>query len=210
MADADDPLSEVLRLCLDVNVFVADEIAKRGRSKRAREMFTSVWMRASRELINIVISGGCEAAAVQLVVSWDMLTDLENALTDLGISDASASTIADGIAGWAMVGPVVEPPHLVLGGTGVLPVSDQYRGTLETALAGHAHVLATESLGSFKSRGTEILAEERVAIYASPDRELVIAVPQEVAGWLRKGMFPIAESVRGLYPRTAPSPSGLR
>jgi hypothetical protein len=104
-------------------------------------------------------------------------------------------------------GPKSEYAHLVLGGTGLVTVGPNQQGVIETALAGRAHVLATNTVGNYATDQTEVLERgERngkqvaaVAIYDSGDRSIVIAWPSKVVGWLRAGIFPDAKRIRALY-----------
>ncbi len=198
---------DVLRLCLDTHLLVAVKFNKRSTPKSQSLGPDSQYGASSHFLMDFIENGGIEAAAIQLVVSWGMLNDLSDALESLGFSKASAVAIADGLEGTALNGPKSEYAHLVLGGTGLVTVGPNQQGVIETALAGRAHVLATNTVANYATDQTEVLERgERngkevaaVAIYDSGDRSIVIAWPSKVVGWLRAGIFPDAKRIRALY-----------
>lgn len=188
------PPRPLLRLCLDLNVFVADLLSRRlahdGKG-------------AAGYLVEAVRRSVCPVGPVQLVISHGMLDRLWSVLVEqLGTDHSIAQRVTDALAAMAANGPSWTPPHIVLGGVGVLPLRDaEDRGVLETALAGRAHVLATSNLrdfvGGFGKGFCEVLSPGQALLYRPPRREpLIIARPALVARWLRFGMFPSEEAVR--------------
>ena len=160
-----------MRVCLDLNVWVADILARRdGRTGTACQLITS----AVR---------GLEAGLdLQLIVSWGMLDRLEAVLTEqLGFGTSTARDLVDAIASYAEQGP-----SLTLGGVGVIPIHDREdRHVLETAWAGGAKALVTIDFDGFVSTDSQVLAAGRLAKLARGDRVLFLVHPFLFAAWLR-------------------------
>lgn len=183
----------VIRLCLDLNIWVSDFLAQ----ARGRRGSSSTW------LVNAVRDGRCPAGRLQLVVSAGMLDRLALVLArDYPVTEAQARRLAEAIGRTAADGPAAEDPHLVLGGTGVLPIRDEEdRGVLETAVAGRANLLATANLKDFtlgETRG------EDWRLYQPLGRgPLLICHPDRLARILRTGGDTGAQLMRalGLLPR---------
>lgn len=178
----------VLRLCLDLNVWCAAILShRRGLQPTAAQFLTDI---ARAGIVGLV--------PVQLIVSWGMLDRLRRVLTEqLHISDDVVEASIDAIHLMAAHGPERRPPHLLLGGTGALPLPDaEDAGVLQVALAARAHFLATANLVDFVSPDMEILVPDEVGIHRAPGHELVVAMPQRVAGWLREGAYPDAGFAR--------------
>ena len=201
---------DVLRLCLDTHLLVALKFNKRSTPRSQSIGPDSHYETSSYFLMFCIENGGNETAAIQMVVSLGMLDDMADSLESLGFRKESAMAIADGMAGMAQSGPKLEEVHLVLGGTGLMALGHSQQTALETALAGRAHVLATNAVSSYVTEQTHAEVLERserrgvdlaeVAIYSSADRSVVIALPHKVARWLKDGIFPDAETIRALYP----------
>jgi predicted nucleic acid-binding protein len=168
-----------LRLCLDLNIWVAAILSHAaGRSNTASQRLTSA-----------VVDGRCALGATRLVVSWPMLARLESVLLrDLRIDAGDASMHVARIARAASADPAGGGPSVVLGGSGLVPLHDDEDGrVLEAAVAGRADVVATANFRDFVNYRTEILIPERVALYRTAAHEVVIAHPAEVARWVRTG-----------------------
>jgi predicted nucleic acid-binding protein len=175
----------VLRLCLDLNVWVADLLAARkGRSRTV-----------AQSLVDVVRDGRCALGSVQLVISWGMLDRLHLVLTrEFAVERGLADTLVNAIATLARRGPSGTSPYVLLGGTGVLPLRDpEDRGVLETALAGQARVLVTHNFSDFLSKDTEILAPGRVAVARHGGREVIVVVPPVMLQWVRQGAIVLPE-----------------
>jgi predicted nucleic acid-binding protein len=146
------------RICLDLNVFVAAEIAVAlGR----------------RDTTPIRLVEACRGGRFDLVVSRAMLDRLTDVLQrpPLQLSLALATERTELIAELASL------PNLIVTGAGVLPVRDvEDRGVLEAALAGRARYLATYNLGDFESGAVRDPGSGDLRI-----RELSILPPAEVA-----------------------------
>jgi hypothetical protein len=194
---------DVLRLCLDPHILFSYVKSTRRGARRPLGP-GSVWSSAGRHLMNLVLSGGDEAMMVQLIISLDQLHEVASSLEKYAdFSPAETGYITEGFVKMAKLGPLFENPHMILGGTGILPVPEKPQRSLETALAGRAHVLATEAIDQHLTKDAEVLEEGEVAIHDGPHRSVVIATPQKVAGWLRQGIFPDPETIRDLH-RSAP------
>ena len=127
---------ERARVCLDLNVFVAAEIAtvKDRRDSTPRRLVDA-----------------CRAGRFDLVVSRAMLERLTVVLCrpPLRLTLELATERTELIAELAAL------PNLIVAGGGVIPLRDvEDRGVLETALAGHAHYLATYNLDDFAGAAT--------------------------------------------------------
>lgn len=173
------PEDRPLRVCLDLNVFVADLLARReGREDTA-----------VRVLVDGVARTATPLGRLQLVISVEMLNRLRSVLEGLlGVSPAAVETYVGAVTRYARSGPSGQPPLLVLGGTGVLPVPDREDAhVLETAVAGRADLLVTADMDDFAFSDTTALETNRVLRFRRGDHDLVIAHPFRAARWLRKG-----------------------
>jgi predicted nucleic acid-binding protein len=125
-----------LRVCLDLNVFVAAEIAR---------------VKERRGTTPLRLVDACRGGRFDLVISRAMLDRLTSVLRrpPLNLSLALATERAELIAELAAL------PNLIVAGGGVMPVRDvEDRGVLESAVAGGAHYLATYNLDDFRAVAT--------------------------------------------------------
>ena len=114
---------------------------------------------------------------------------------DFSVEAGTARDLVAAIGAIATAGPAGEDPHIVLGGTGVLPVRDtEDRGVLETAIAGEAQLLATANLGDFKV-GRPVSGGGRLCALPG-GQALLIAHPDGIADVLRKGGQDVADLLR--------------
>jgi predicted nucleic acid-binding protein len=168
----------MLRLCLDLNVWVAALLADRkGRSNTG-----------SQYLVEIVRSGSCPIGAVNLIVSLGMLDELNSVIVDhLGLGPEKALAYTSAIEEYAKLGM-----QLTLGGTGVLPMKDtEDAHVLETAIAGKADFIVTANFKDFIiDRDTKIEIPDRHAIYYSPVHSLQIIHPYLMVDLLKRGTLP--------------------
>jgi hypothetical protein len=174
-----------LRICLDLNVFVAALLAtERGRRDTA-----------AQSLVESVRRGDSALGPMQLVVSWGMLNRLGKVLErEFRVPRDRTDLYLQAIAAYAALGPERLDPLLTLGGTGIIAMRDEEdRHVLETAAAGGAGLVVTSNLGDFAIRDTEILEADRVLEYPGPRGRLVIAHPFRVAEWLRQGRISLPE-----------------
>lgn len=179
------PDDRPLRLCLDLNVFVADLLARlAGRDDTAVRLLVECAARTTTPL-----------GPVQLIVSIGMLNRLRSVLeTGLGVSPETTETYIRALTACARYGPSGRSPLLVLGGTGVLPMPDREDAhVLETAIAGRADLLVTADMADFAFPGVAVLDEGRVLRYHRADHDVVIAHPFRAARWVRKGRILLPE-----------------
>jgi hypothetical protein len=200
----------VLRLALDLNVFVADILARRYRRLGT----------ASVLLVEAVRDGRCPAGPVQLVTSLPIIENYANLLQrKFGYSAAEADEKAWLLEQYTIEGPMPDRPAVPVG-AGYVPfeteaqlrqsISDfagpnnagklfhetqDDRYVLETALAGRADILATANIGDFIRADAVELDREDVVLFPFSGRTLVIARPSFVAHWLRQGVVPDATFV---------------
>ena len=195
-----DPAApQVLCLCLDVNVLIADFLARRKGGSGG----------ASSRLVDMVRDRLCALGPVQMVVSWRMLTTLRIVLQrDFQVSDEAARAICDLLAAAAEFGPLNTPPLLTLGGTGLPPMQDaEDAGVAETALTGGAHLLVTHDLDDFEAGPKSRLPTRRLLsrsngkagallICDAAKGNLLAAIPALEIGWLRGQTKPPLDVLR--------------
>ena len=170
-------MSDVLRLCLDLNIWCAALLADfKGRQDTSCQC-----------LVEIVRQGSCALGEVQLIISWGMLNRLQKVLKkNLQVSDVVANLYIDAIQGYAQLNP-----QLTLGGTGIIPLQDtEDVHVLETALAGRANVLVTANFKDFISNDTQICIPQRHGIHISPAHIFHIAHPYLMMDWLKASQIP--------------------
>jgi predicted nucleic acid-binding protein len=168
----------MLRLCLDLNIWVAALLADRkGRHDTS-----------SQYLVEIVRSGFYPAGESSLVISWGMLDELRSVIIEhLRLSPETAETYVSTIESYAKLGA-----QLTLGGTGVIGLRDtEDAHVLETAVAGKADFLVTANFKDFiVDRDSKIEIPDRHAIYYSSAHTLQIVHPYLMVEWLRIGSLP--------------------
>jgi len=176
-----------VRLCLDLNIWVADLLATRaGRTDTA-----------CQTLVGAVRRGTCQLGPVQLVMSWAMLTRLRAVLEDkLGLPPRDVELYTAAIRQYAELGPEPAFLLLVLGGTGVVPLKDEEDArVLDTAVAGRADYLATLNLKDFVTYRSRVPKPGRIVLVpyvgeSGAHAELVVTDPREIATWARTGQAP--------------------
>ncbi len=175
----------LLRLCLDLNVWVADFLSTR----RGRQGGSSPW------LADAVRTGACQAGPLQLVVSLGMLDRLALVLTrEFQVEVDAAETLVRAIGGVASFGPAGDHPHALVGG-GVYPLRDEEdRHVLEVAIAGKADLLVTANMADFDMADVLKVGDgTRIRLYPRPSQTtLIIAHPDQARDWLRSGVQPLA------------------
>ena len=107
---------------------------------------------------------------------------------DWGVPRAEADPLLATIASYAALGADAEPPHLTLGGTGLIALRDSEDAhVLEVAVAGRADLLVTSNFKDFLDYRKDVREEGRIAVYHAPRHRVVIAHPYIAAKWLREG-----------------------
>lgn len=174
----------LLRLCLDLNIWVADFLGTR----RGRRSGSSPW------LADAVRSGICQAGPLQLVVSIGMLDRLALVLTREFLVEADAAeTLVRAIGGVASFGPAGDHLHALVGG-GVYPLRDEEdRHVLEVAVAGGADLLVTANMINFDTADVVRVDDgTRIRLHPRPGQAtLVIAHPDQARDWLRARVLPL-------------------
>jgi hypothetical protein len=109
-----------------------------------------------------------------------------------GIPRTEADQLLSTIAGYATLGPDAEPPHLLLGGTGVVALRDaEDAHVLDVAVAGRANLLVTSNFKDFLNYRIDVREEGHIAIYHAPHHDVVIVHAYKAAQWLREGWIVI-------------------
>ena len=182
---ASGPASGLLRLCLDLNVWVADFLGTR----RGRRGGSSPW------LADAVRAGVCPAGPLQLVVSLGMLGRLGLVLVrEFQVEPDAAEGLVRAIGGLSSLGPAGGHPHALVGG-GVYPLRDEEdRHVLEVAIAGEADLLVTANMADFEAADISKVGDgARLRLCPRPGRAaLIIAHPDQARDWLRAGTSPLA------------------
>ena len=97
------PKPAAIRLCLDVNVWIAHLLA--------------IWNNrvggSASGLVRIVRDMTCTAGPVQLVISWEMLGTLEGVLSGLKFDSQSILANTAALVGIMKSGPLRFDPHLL-------------------------------------------------------------------------------------------------
>ncbi len=192
----------ILRLALDVNVWISYALAVRGG-----RMGTF-----PQALVEFVSAGQMGARPLQLVVSVEMIDTVERVLERLGISPAASRNFGEAIGFLSRAGPERLDPLLLLSGRDQFALHDREdAGVLAAAYAGRASVLATDDLDGFLTSDCErfdtSVAEgygrQRQLFAATHERadgvKLVVAHTIDVVSWAREGFEFSPESIRRRY-----------
>jgi hypothetical protein len=200
----------IIRLAVDINVFVADILSSRPQGRAS----------ASTRIVEAVREGRCPAGPVQFIASLPMIENFADVLRRrLGYSRSDADEKAWLLEQYALDGPMPSRPYVSVG-SGYIPfetveqlreaVETQLRpenaGKLfnevqddryvpETALAGRADILVTADVAGFRKASAVRLTRDDVLLFPLADRALVIGSPHFVSYWLFQGMVPDAAFV---------------
>jgi predicted nucleic acid-binding protein len=197
------PKPAAIRLCLDVNVWIAHLLAIRNNRVGG----------SASGLVRIVRDMTCTAGPVQLVISWEMLGTLEGVLSGLKFDSQSILANTAALVGIMKSGPLRFDPHLLPEGGRSLPMKDmEDAGVLASAIAARADLLIADNLDHLAIKDAERVATQTVRrrggsrrqLYAlilerSDGVSLVIAHPIDAIEWLDAGMRPTADAVRKRY-----------
>lgn len=197
----------VVRLALDVNVFIADILSRRQRRRNT----------ATIRIVDAVRNGVCPAGPVQLITSVPIIETFANVLQRrLGYDAHMAEERAWILEEYTRQGPMQSRPHVTVG-AGYIPFATEAemrqsiethmkrkdvdklfheiqddRYVLETALAGNADILVTSNIADFCRDPAVKLQRADVVLYPFANRMLVIATPQFTSHWLDQGIIPDA------------------
>jgi PIN domain len=201
----------VIRLAVDINVFVADILSSRLQGRAS----------ASTRIVEAVRDGRCPAGPVQLITSLPLIENFANVLhRRLGYSSASADEKAWLLEQYALDGPMPSRPHLTVGRYIPFETEQQLRQALkhqlrpenaaklfneiqddryvlESALAGRADILVTADVGGFCKGSAVRFARNDVLLFPVADQTLVIGTPHFTSYWLFQGTVPDAAFVAG-------------
>jgi predicted nucleic acid-binding protein len=175
-------MSDILRVCLDLNIWCAALLADgKGRENTA-----------SQSLVAMIRQGVYLSHPFQLVISWGMLDRLRKVLTqDLKVSAQTADFYLSTITAYAHLGALGASPQLTLGGTGIIPLRDtEDAHVLETAIAGKTDFLITANFKDFITKNTAVASPDRHAIHHNPDCIVHIVHPYLMMEWLRTDKIP--------------------
>jgi predicted nucleic acid-binding protein len=194
------PKPAAIRLCLDVNVWIAHLLAIRNNRVGG----------SASGLVRIVRDMTCTAGPVQLVISWEMLGTLEGVLSGLKFDSQSILANTAALVGIMKSGPLRFDPHLLPEGGRSLPMKDmEDAGVLASAIAARADLLIADNLDHLAIKDAERVATQTVRrrggsrrqLYAlilerSDGVSLVIAHPIDAIEWLGGGIHPNADDIR--------------
>jgi predicted nucleic acid-binding protein len=194
-----------MRLCVDLNVWVADQLAlAAGRSNTS-----------ASQVINAVNSRRFGDVPPQLVMSMQMLDNLRIVLVErVKAVEEHAVAFIDAIEATIRTGPDQLDPYLIMTGAEKFAVSDREdREVLATAFAGRAELLVTSNLKHFRTEKCEMIETTTVRakkgekqlhaqIHTAGDQWLIVADPIDVADWMRRGIMVDPPTLRGIYLRS--------
>ena len=179
-----------MRICVDLNVWVSDQLALAGGRADT----------SASQVINAVNLRRFGSLPLQLVMSMQMLDNLRIVLVErVKAGDDRAVAFVDAIEATIRTGPDQLDPYLIMGGAAGFAVSDREdREVLATAFAGEAELLVTSNLKHFRTDECEVVETTKVKtskrlrqlhaqIHTGGERWLIVADPIDVADWIRRG-----------------------
>jgi predicted nucleic acid-binding protein len=193
----------MLRLCLDVNVWVAHYLAVVRRPDSVE---------AAGVLARSALARACPLGPVQLILSHAMLDTLEFVLRRMAVTAPFAEMARDQIEASTGRGYLAHPPSLILGGSSSYPLLDpEDSGVLNAAMAGAADLLVTGNIADFvrgsRARTSTVTLGEfqgrpDVVRLSHPKHPagLVIASPFQAAAWLQRNKVPPPGVLTRFYP----------
>jgi predicted nucleic acid-binding protein len=191
-----------MRACVDLNVWVSDQLAlAAGRSETS-----------ASQVINAVNARRFGSLPLQLVMSMQMLDNLRIVLVErVKASEERAVAFVDAIEATIRTGPDQLNPYLIMAGAAKFPLSDhEDREVLATAFAGRADLLVTSNLKHFRTDKCEVIEttttqtkksrrQLHAQIHSSGDRWLIVADPIDAADWIRRGIAVDPAVLRKIY-----------
>ncbi len=192
-----------LRVCLDVNVWIAFLIARSsGRDGTA-----------AASLVDGVSRGKIGGIPIQLVLSHELLDTLARVLTRQGFGREPIDRVTMSVTNLGLTGPERLDPALLLAGRDQLAMHDREdAGILATCLAARANLLVTDNLRDFVTNDSERI-ETRTVRYADGNARklfalvhgrndgvtLVVMHPLDAIEWLQSGVRPDLDELRRRY-----------
>jgi predicted nucleic acid-binding protein len=196
---ADRSLPTVLRLSIDVNIWIAFLLATRhGRLGTPAQAIVALarGMRLGNR-------------PVQLVISVEMVDTVQRVLERLGFSSLAARTFGTSLIDLMKAGPESLDPYLLISGRDQIAMRDREdAGVLATAIAAKVNLLVTDNLTDFKTNDCEVVPTQVVKsgdgkrqlfvlIHERQDKVCVIvAHPIDVLAWIEHGVDISAEAIR--------------
>ncbi|MCJ2091897.1 PIN domain-containing protein [Methylobacterium sp. J-072] len=194
----------MLRLCLDVNVWIAYLLAlQRGRTGTA-----------PMRLVAMVRDAAAGDIPLQLTISREMLGTLERVLKRQGLPDRLAEGFPQVVDGLMRVGPEKLHPAMLTAGRDQLAMADREdAGVLAFCIADRVDLLVTDNLVDFATNDSERRDTRHVSRSDGTTRQLfallheradgvslVVAHPIDAVEWLTTGFRPTAAALRQRYP----------
>ncbi|MGA7805435.1 PIN domain-containing protein [Bradyrhizobium sp.] len=206
VADSD---REVLRVSLDVNIWIAHLLALQHGRKGA-----------ATELVGIVRDMTSAAGPIQLVMSWEMIATLEDVLGRLQFDAQSISDFTSSLILLMKSGPEAFDPHLLPeSGRQLAMKDDEDAAVLASAIAARVDLLVTNNLEDFVIKESERIKTRGITLGHQPAKQLaaliyerndgvgiVVAHPIDALTWLTQGLRPSPKNVRSLGARSSPKP----
>jgi predicted nucleic acid-binding protein len=178
-----------MRICVDLNVWVADQLAI-ANGRRAG---------SATQVIQAVGAMRAGDVRLQLIVSMQMLDNLRTVLIErLDAGPSQAIAFVEAIEAMVRNGPEQLDPYMIVSGAEKYAIADREdREVLATAIAGRASLLVTSNLRHFRTKECETIDTQTVAgkaprklhvqIHQIEGRSLIVADPIDVAGWFSLG-----------------------
>ncbi|MCJ2060338.1 PIN domain-containing protein [Methylobacterium sp. J-048] len=194
----------VLRVCLDVNVWIAYLLALQHSRVGTAPM----------RLVAMVQACAAGTIPLQLMVSQEMLGTLERVLKRQGLPDHLAEGFPHAVEGLMQVGPEKLQPALLTAGRDQLAMTDREdAGVLAFCMADRVDLLVTDNLSDFVTNDSERRDTQRVSRRDGTTRQLSVLIHERLDGvslavahpidavlWLAAGFRPIPASLRLRYP----------
>lgn len=206
MPEDSAPRQPALRVCFDINVYIARQLAAQSGRPGG----------AASELVDIARDMTCETGPVQLVMTLQMIGTLEDVLRRLKFQPQSILDFTAALVGLMRMGPEGFDPFLSPPTSG-LPMNDtEDAGVLTSCIAARVDLLVTDNLDDFLFKDAERINTREVVRRDGTTRQLfavvyerndgvsiVIAHPIDALGWLRLGLRPTPDVIRSHYAATS-------
>jgi hypothetical protein len=202
LPEAPTPGPAALRVCLDINIYIARQLAAQSGRPGG----------AGSRLVDIARDMTCEAGPVQLVMSLQIIGALEDVLGRLKFQQPSISDFTAALVALMRMGPEGFDPFLSPGAGGLAMKDTEDAGVLASCIASRVDLLVTDNLDDFRFNDAERIDTREVPRRGGTKRQLytviyqrndgvgiVIAHPIDALEWLRIGLRPTPDAVRNYY-----------